>query len=295
LKLAFVILNYGTFKETTECVQSIKKHIDILEEEYHIVIVDNGSSDDSGVELKKEYQQEKNIDVILNPENIGFAKGNNIGIRYVNEKYEPEFIVVLNSDTELFQDDLYEKISTEYKHSHFGMLGPMMLTGDGRCNDSPWKPIEIAAVERRIQELKTEKKRILNRTIYIKKIIDKIKEKIGVANWQDYLHEHLEFWKYNTDAELQGAFLVFSKEIFNYIDGFDSRTFLYYEEQLLYLHAKRSGLPIVYDPRISVYHKDGCSSKKSRGRSREKMLFFNNCNLESLQYVLEELKKDNKK
>lgn len=54
----------------------------------------------------------------------------------------------------------------------------------------------------------------------------------------------MEFWKYNTDAELQGAFLVFSKEIFNYIDGFDSRTFLYYEEQLLYLHAKRSGLPM---------------------------------------------------
>lgn len=293
MKLGFIILNYGTFKETTECVQSIKKHIDISEKEYHIVIVDNGSLDNSGIELKKEYQKENNIDVILNSKNLGFAKGNNIGIKYINEKYKPEFVVVLNSDTELFQDDFYEKVSNEYKNSHFGVLGPMMLTGDGRCNDSPWKPVEMKVVKKRIQELQKEKKRILNRTIYIKKIIDKIMEKIRINNWQDDLHKHLDFWKYNTDVELQGAFLIFSKDIFNFIDGFDSRTFLYYEEQLLYLHVKKSGLPIVYDPRISIYHKDGCSSKKTGGSSREKMLFFNNCNLESLKLVLEELEKDN--
>lgn len=289
MKLAFVILNYETLQETTQCIKSIKKYVGLSPDEYNITIVDNGSMDGSGKRIQELHKDDKNIDFIFLDRNLGFAKGNNVGINYVNNKYAPDFLIVLNSDTELFQDNLYKKILNEYNHSQFGLLGPMILSEDGRCDNSPWKPMSQKRAEKILADLIKERKRILNGTIIFSMIISTIRRKLGFYSRTDKRHIHKDFWKYNTNVELQGAFLIFSKNLFKYIEGFDPRTFLYYEEQLLYLSIVRCGMPIVYDPQICIYHKVG-SSRKNKGISKEKMLFQNKCNIESLEYVLEEIK-----
>ena len=294
MKLGFVILNYGTYVETDECIQSIFMHIDLHADEYVIVIVDNGSEDDSLLKLKQKYNDDKIVQIISTGQNLGFANGNNYGIAYVNENFSPDFVVVLNSDTELFQDDFYKKVLTEYEHSGFGLLGPMMCIASGHCDDSPWEPITVSTVEKRLAYYKKINKRIKNRTIYLFKLAEKIKSLFIKSAWVDSIHVHREFWKYQTDVELQGAFLVFSKELLTRISGFDDRTFLYYEEQLLYLKVKRIGLPIVYDPRIAVYHKDGRSTQNFMRASKEKLQFLTKCNIESLEVLLKELKENNK-
>lgn len=284
MKLAFVILNYGTYKETTECVLSIMEHIDV--DDYNITIVDNGSSDNSLEQFREKYFDNEKIDILSTDKNLGFAKGNNIGIEYVNEEYSPDFVVVMNSDTEIFQDDLYYKIITEYEKSHFGVLGPMMLVGSGKCDDSPWIPMTLTQMEGQLKHLEREYRflKVFPYNIY------KIKNKIHsfFKDNVDELHFHGNFWQYQVGVELQGAFLIFSKEIFKYIEGFDPRTFLYYEEQLLYLAVKKSGMKMVYDPKIAVYHKDGISTKKTKS-TKQKMLFLKKCAIDSLRVVISEM------
>lgn len=284
-KLAFVILNYGTFEETKECISSIFKYIDV--EEYKIVIVDNGSPDNSLGKLEDEYRKVEKVDIVPIKENIGFARGNNVGIRYANDNYDPKFVVVLNSDTEIFQNDFYYKVSEVYEKSHFGVLGPMMLTGNGRCDNSPWKPRTLEQMETQLKKMERDYK-VCNRMPYL---LCRIKNKISeiLTNKKDLFHSHGDFWKYQEDVELQGAFLVFSKDIFNYIEGFDSRTFLYYEEQLLCLAVKQANMKTVYVPQIAVYHKDGSSTKKIK-KTKQKMLFLQECNIESLKVGVSEMK-----
>ena len=80
----FVILHYQTVSETTQCVSSIINNIEY--DNKHIIIVDNSSPNKSGTYLKEYYKYDKNIEVIINKENLGFAKGNNIGYAYARNE-----------------------------------------------------------------------------------------------------------------------------------------------------------------------------------------------------------------
>ena len=287
MKLAFVILNFGTYTETTDCVSSIVEHIDI--DDYKIVIVDNGSKDDSYNQLQNKYLSNAGVDVISTGENLGFARGNNVGIKYVNENYSPDFVVVLNSDIELFQNELYARLLTEYEHSHFGVWGPMMIIGTARCDDSPWAPMTLAQAQEQLVLYEKNYNQLKCLPYFSYRVVKKISSVFTAG--QKGQRKHEDFWRYQTDVELQGAFLVFSKEVLQHIKGFDPRTFLYYEEQLLYLAVKRAGMKMVYDPRYAVYHKDGVSTKKIK-RSKSKMLFLQQCNIESLKILISEMEKD---
>lgn len=101
--VGIVILNYNAYQETIKCVTSIRTRIKKL---YQIVIVDNGSDNHSYEYLKKYYQNQEGTDVIGTGSNLGFARGNNAGIRYLRNKYHLEFILLLNSDT-LIADERY--------------------------------------------------------------------------------------------------------------------------------------------------------------------------------------------
>lgn len=287
MRLAFLILNFGTYEETTDCVSSIVEHVDT--NDYKIVIVDNGSKDDSLNRLQSKYLSDARVDVISTGENLGFARGNNVGIKYINENYSPDFVVVLNSDIELFQDELYVRLLAEYERSHFGVWGPMMIIGTARCDDSPWVPITLAQARVRLAAYEKNYKRLKYLPYIFYKTINKISSALTKQQIEQRKHEG--FWRYQTDVELQGAFLVFSKEVLQHIKGFDPRTFLYYEEQLLYLAVKRAGMKMVYDPRYAVYHKDGVSTKKIKS-SKNKMLFLQQCNIESLKILISEMEKD---
>ena len=87
----FVILHYQSFDETTAETMHI---INDLSGENRVVIVDNASPNESGKKLEKLFLNNKNVDVILSNNNTGYAKGNNLGIRYALEKYSPDFIVL---------------------------------------------------------------------------------------------------------------------------------------------------------------------------------------------------------
>lgn len=84
-EFAFVILHYMAKQETIDCVASILKKTKAEPMKVSIVIVDNASANGTGRELQQLYQGAENIYVILNPENLGFARGNNVGFEFAKK------------------------------------------------------------------------------------------------------------------------------------------------------------------------------------------------------------------
>lgn len=283
-KLTFIILNYNTYEDTVLCIESIYRFSGISVDEIKIVIVDNASTDDSVKKLKSNYAENDGIVVLKNNENLGFARGNNVGISYALKEYSPEFIVVLNSDTELIQEDFYQKVLEEYCKSKFALLGPLVINGKGRCDNSPYleETLEQAYATKKI--LLRTRRRIITNTTNIHYIIRYFY--FSIIKKKEVMNIHGDYYKRLINVVPCGCFLVFSRDAFNYISGFDERTFLYYEEQILFQHLKKHGLTTVYTPNICIYHKEGSSSSRTNRSSKERKLFENKCSMESLEILI---------
>lgn len=100
-KVTIILVNYNSVEDTLECIRSLQK-IDYTN--YRIIVVDNASSDDL-----RELQSlcDKNEIVLLRAgDNLGFAGGNNLGIRYALEHEKTDYVLLLNNDTVVKKDFL---------------------------------------------------------------------------------------------------------------------------------------------------------------------------------------------
>lgn len=91
-KVYIIILNWNGLRDTIECLESVKK---IDYPNYEIIVVDNGSTDGSPEEIARLFPE---ITLIRNKENLGYAEGNNVGIRYALRN-STDYILLLNNDT----------------------------------------------------------------------------------------------------------------------------------------------------------------------------------------------------
>ena len=91
-KIFIIILNWNGKNDTLECLDSARE---IEYENYEIVVVDNGSEDESVQAIRSKY---KDVIIIENGANLGFAEGNNVGIKYAL-LHEADYVFLLNNDT----------------------------------------------------------------------------------------------------------------------------------------------------------------------------------------------------
>ncbi len=285
MKIAFVILNFNTFQETIECIESIKENIDT--EDYAIVIVDNHSTDESLKYLHGIVDDDKKLFLLPLEKNYGFARGNNVGIKYANDHFKPDYVVVLNSDTKVIQKNLMKRIDEEYQKSTFAVLGPMIITSNGLCNNSPDTPYTLERIEDEIKTLLIERFFTfvyLHRMMYgIRFVIKTIKDKLLRLSYET--KDDLLCLEHHNDVVVQGAFLIFAQKTFEFIDGFSENTFLYYEEALLYESIKEHSLEMVYTPEIIVFHKEKTSAKRAHDNERKYLLFTLDCLLDSARIL----------
>lgn len=117
---AIIILNWNGADDTIACLESLER----AQGEFFVVVADNGSSDDS---LKRfsDYMGKSRLDIRLldNGQNFGFAKGNNLAIRYASE-FEPDSYLLLNNDTEVTSDFLTKLELFRNSHPEFKVLTP---------------------------------------------------------------------------------------------------------------------------------------------------------------------------
>lgn len=275
-KFSFVILNYKTTHDTIECVESIKENCKGYD--FHIVIVDNASPNQSGKRLMEIYQNNPIVKVILSNENLGFARGNNLGFEFAKKELHPDFIILCNSDTKILDSQFCQKVIQKYQDSDFAVLGPKE-----RLVDGSYYPLQ-------------------------EKVRSKVRIKLDIDTDKNILKTGKRTWKYrvfnrfyntfikskrlDTNKEyenivLHGAFLIFSEKYIELFDGLNPVTFFYVEEEFLALRLQRKNLKSIYYPEIEILHKRKAATNTMN--ETEKNKFVLECQVDSNSKLLDAL------
>lgn len=109
--IGIVILNYNSFQDTIDLVGNLQQQTII--NDINIVVVDNASPNNSYKELIHLEQKYSNVTVLQTGENLGYAKGNNFGLKYLEEHIKPEYVAILNNDIRLPKDS-FERLIERY-------------------------------------------------------------------------------------------------------------------------------------------------------------------------------------
>lgn len=293
--ISFVILNYKTYQESIACAESIlatQSYPDI-----QIVIVDNGSKNGSVEKLEEHFIGEECVHVVAAEENLGFAKGNNLGIAYAREHFKPDFIVAANSDIIFEQPDYCEKLIEVYERDPYAVLGGDIIDASRTQHFNPVARERVYTVPyMRKQALVSEAKAWMFRVIKFFHLKKAVAGHYGIATDETGTDVHDGSKSLTTrevegksvaadmrvdeemeDVLLHGCCMVFSKDFFAEFEGFWPDTFLYAEEEIIYYLARKKGLRILYAPDVTCMHKEAVTTNQLyRDFCAAKIFYFSN-------------------
>ena len=259
----FVVLHYKTYEETKETINSIL----CLPKEgrnVKIVVVDNASYNGSTEKLMEDFKDVEIVSFILNKENLGFSGGNNVGFREL-KKQDYDFIILSNNDIEVKSPDFYKKVEEDYEKYSFAVLGPAIENPDNGHTGCRTLPPDLKFAKGRIFRL------------YLKFYLGGLYsayERLRSKNTPTVQCQNDEAficgWK---NVTLHGCFLIFSKDYIKKFKGLAHLTFMYAEEEILFIRLMKSGLISIYDPAIRIFHKEGAATALS-GKKMTKESFI---------------------
>ena len=265
-KLGIVILNYLNYNDTIECIDSLNEQEN---QNFEVIIVDNNSKNESFEVLNHLYQTSKKIHVIRTSDNLGYAKGNNVGIRFCKEKLGIFNVLIVNNDV-IFSEKKYTDffLNLSFK-KNIGAFGTKIRGSDGKNQNPLYTPITAKRVIKDAVYFTLEKwglihyYTILKQTIHNKKKPDKMGKE----------HEKVQV-KENEKYILHGSALFLTENYLNQVDGFYPETFLYYEENILAIIMEKMNLKMIYKDEIEIYHKEDQSSALSFGNDNKVFLNY---------------------
>lgn len=123
-KTYIIVLNYNNSADTIECLKSL---LHLQYDNFHIVLIDNASSDNSVAELDAFVGISESITFIQADRNGGYAAGNNIGIKYAIEQGDMEYVWILNNDTIVEKTALTELVKKMQKDKTIGFCGSKLV------------------------------------------------------------------------------------------------------------------------------------------------------------------------
>jgi len=255
--VAIIILNYMNYMETDNCIECMLKQ---NYEACHIIVVDNGSTNGSFLYLWRKYRYNAKISVIKTGKNYGFAKGNNIGIHYAKKKIDIEYVLLLNSDVVIDDRDYLSKM-VKSDVGYLGVIGSRILEKNN---------LEIPMLHRYVTFPSTL-------FFYLANVLE-----CKGCLWYKFIWEKI-LNRYKGVYLFKGCVLLLTPAYLRHYDGLDPRTFLYCEEDLLYLRCKKAGLEEKVNKETYVYHKSRQSTKALYGNGRTDFLKYM---LASYKFVL---------
>ncbi|MFZ5366028.1 MAG: glycosyltransferase family 2 protein [Patescibacteria group bacterium] len=255
MKLSIVVVSFNTKELLRKCLESIFR----VEEwktrllasrrsgparqggRVEVIVVDNGSIDSSVEEIKNEKLKMKNDNVkfkiILNKENSGFARANNQGIKIA----KGEYILLLNSDTEINHGTLSNLIEFARNHPEAGVIGARLLNPDGTIQPSVY---HFPSVWRAIAEY--------------------------------WLGQKGTYEKYALTASdavrieaVTGAAMLIPRKTIEKIGLLDERYFMYFEDLDYCQRVKRAGFQVYYLPTAEIIHHHGASGAEIPTQTRQ--------------------------
>lgn len=285
-KIGFVILHYYTQKDTISCVESIQTKM--KKENYEIVIIDNGSKNESGKLLKKKYENEDKIHVLIQKENLGFAKGNNIGFKYAKEQLKCNYIVLLNNDTCILQEEFFNLIKEEYNKSGFAVLGPKIYLLKNQINPVNLNSLSIQRIKK---ELRSDSLNLFFSYMGLYQLYTNTKKWIKKLLKKNIVQNLADVNTYYKNIILHGCCLIFSPIYVEKFNGLDERTFLYHEEELLFYRLQKNKMISVYNPKIEIFHAEDSATNAITVTDRKKRIFVYKNKIKSGKILYYELKR----
>lgn len=241
-----IILAWNQYHHTKACLKSLGE---TTYPNLRILVVDNDSSDGTPENVARDFPE---VTVLANDENLGFAAGNNVGIRYALSQ-GADYVFVLNNDT-LVAPDLFERL------------------------------IEVAAAS----STRSEKVGMIAPLIYFAEEPTRIWSSGGRRRWLTYektgdLHGQLDSGQLSSAISLDyftGCALLLSRDLLTTVGLFDERFFFTYEDSDICFRARHAGYELLLAPQAHIWHKvsvstGGSSSPSERyWMARSSVLFF---------------------
>lgn len=232
-ELSIIILSYNTRQLTLDCVDSILKNTHDLD--YEIIVVDNGSTDDSAPALKKYAKTHPRVIFIEAGENLGFGKGNNLGVKHG----QGEYLLFLNSDTIIFDNAIKEAYDYASSKDDLGVYSCRLLNPDKTVQPSGGHFPGL----------------------------------LNLFAWQLFVDDipvlgtlipsfHPQKSTYDQDKKLDwvtGAFMIIPRNVFEKVNGFDEKIFMYTEEMELTYRISKLGYKTYFRTTPSIIHLGGAS------------------------------------
>jgi len=230
MKLSVVIICWNDLRVISECLRSIHERTHSID--FEVLVSDNGSTDGSVEFIRGNYPQ---VRVLENRANLGFAKGNNVGIRASSGDY----ILILNPDTIIHDGALDRFMQFAEKHPEAGAFGCRVLNPDGtyqvsaRLFPTVWRYWVSA--------------------LGLKQL----------ANFSSlFIYEEYPHWYGETERPIDwhsGCCVMFRGELLKSLGGFDEQFFYHFEEVDLCRRVQAVGFPVLFTPEAVITHLGGQS------------------------------------
>lgn len=240
-KVSVISVNYNQPDLTSQFLSSLKKFIRYSNIE--IIVVDNGSVEDHTESLS---QKHPGVKFLRSDKNLGFAGGNNIGIRAASGDY----LLFANNDTEFSDDMVIPLVQVLDADPAIGVVSPKILYFD--------RPEVIQYAGFTEMNYKTGRNKCIGQFEIDKGQYD------GQSGQTAYAH---------------GAAMMVRKEAIVQAGLMPEIFFLYYEELDWCEMIKRSGFSIWFEPAAKIYHKESASvgaasPRKEYYMTRNRILFI---------------------
>jgi GT2 family glycosyltransferase len=249
MQLSVIILNYNVRYFLELCVLSVESALENIDSE--IIVIDNNSSDNSCEMMQTRFP---NVKLIQNNQNVGFPKGNNIGV----DEASGEYICILNPDTVVAEDTFEKVLAFAKKQSDLGIIGVKLIDGTGNF-------------------LPESKRGIPTPWVAFTKITGLYKLFPKSNRCNKYYAQHLDENQTGKVAILVGAFMFLKRELYNEVGGFDEDCFMYSDDIDLSYMVLQKGKSNYYFHETTVIHYKGESTIKDgtyMKRFQEAMEFF---------------------
>lgn len=225
MDVSFIIVNWKTKKLTEQAISSIYKYA--IDFTYEIILVDNNSQDGSADFISNKFPKVK---IIANKANVGFARGNNEGIKIS----KGDFIFLFNSDAYLVDDSIKNLVKRARELPNLGAIGPQVLN-----------------VDRSIQQSVGFQPDLL-RVLFWMSFLDDLP--FG-EYLKPYHVDHDRFYKKEHKVDwLTGAAIMVPKKVIKKAGALDGRIFMYGEDVDWCLRIKNAGFDIYFSPVSRLIH-----------------------------------------
>ena len=239
IDLGIVIVNYNTADLLRDCLRSLYASTGLT---HQVVVVDNCSPDHSAQVVREEFPQAQ---LIVAPENRGYACANNLGLRtfLTGAESQPRYLLLLNADTLLPPNALAQMAAFLDAHPQAGVAGPKLVRQDGNLD---------LACRRSFPDMAT----LIYRRMGLHKLFP----------------NHPRFTRYNltgvdpdetTEVDsVVGAFMMVRTDALDGVGLLDESFFMYGEDLDWAYRIKQAGWQVYYYPAVEVLHYKGESSKQ---------------------------------